>query len=131
MSEQTTEQPKRRPGRPRKTEAVVEPKSNGHKVVDLDALAVEVRAETEVTDPFYFSYKGSEWHLDPAVDADARLLVNTELSDTQQVMLYIKDLLGDEQWSRFPRISLSVALKLIEQYTEFSQGVDDLGESPA
>lgn len=127
MSEQTVEQPpKRKPGRPRK---VVEPAPEPtRKVIDLDALAVEVREETEVTDPFYFTYMGQEWEMIPAVDADARLLVNTELSDTQQVMLYLKDLLGDEQWAKFPRISLAVALKLIESYSEYSQGTGDLGE---
>ena len=37
-------------------------------------------------------------------------------------MLYIKDLLGDEQWDEFPRITLAVALKLIDAYMAFTTG---------
>ena len=88
---------------------------------DLDALAKEVEAEDESL-PFTFIYGGKEWTMRPAGESDARLLTHVDITDTQQVMLYIKDLLGDDQWDEFPRITLAVALKLIDAYMAFTTG---------
>lgn len=119
---------KRRPGRPRKAAAAPPAPPVQQAMVDLDALALEAREDIPVLEPFTFKYKGRVWTLNAAMEADARLLVNIELSDTQQIMLYLKDLLGDKQWAEFPRIDLVTALKLIEEYSNYSQGTDDLGE---
>lgn len=96
---------------------------------DLDAAAAEVEGE-DMGKPFEFVYGGRTWTMRPAGESDARILANTDLSDTQQVMVYLKDLLGEEQWEDFPRITLPVALKLIDAFMQHTNGTD-AGESPA
>lgn len=93
---------------------------------NLDVIAAEVDDE-EVGKPFTFVYGSKEWTLRAAGESDARLLTRTDLSDTQQVMVYLADLLGEEQWNEFPRITLNAALKLLDAYLKFTQGTD-LGE---
>lgn len=95
---------------------------------DLDAAIAEVTDPVEAT-PFVFSYAGKVWSMRAISDSDAKLMANIELNEIQQVMSYIRDLLGD-QWSEFPRISYQGAMVLIEQYTEAAQGVG-VGESEA
>ena len=95
-------------------------------VFDLDAAIAESISEQEESE-FYFDFGGEEWTFRPASQTDAKLLVEADLSEMQQVMVYIRDLLGEEQWERFPRITFAGALLLIEQYSEFTNGVT-LGE---
>ena len=96
---------------------------------DLDAAIAEIADDNELVE-FEFSYQGKNWKFRPAIDADAKLLGNTDLSEVQQVMAYIRDLLGEDQWDDFPRISLTGALALVERFSEFTQGVG-AGESQA
>lgn len=97
-------------------------------IFDLEAAVAEV--DIDINDePFFFKYAGKEWKMRPASDSDARILANIELNEIQQVMTYMRDLLGD-QWDDFPRISFQAALVLIEKYSEHTQKVP-LGESEA
>ena len=104
----------------------VAPKLDGF---DLDSAIAEV-ADTEDTTPFSFSYRGEEWTMRSVSDSDAKLMANIELNEVQQMMSYLRDLLGDEQWERFPRISYNAAMLLIERYADDAVGVS-LGESEA
>jgi len=97
-------------------------------VFDLEAAVAEI--DLDINDePFVFKYAGKEWKMRAASDSDARILANIELNETQQVMAYMRDLLGD-QWDVFPRISFQAALVLIEKYSEHTQNLS-LGESEA
>ena len=97
-------------------------------VFDLEAAVAEI--DLDINDePFVFLYAGKEWKMRSASDSDARILANIELNETQQVMAYMRDLLGD-QWDDFPRISFQAALVLIEKYSEHTQNIS-LGESEA
>ena len=97
-------------------------------VFDLDAAIAEIQPDA-AEQPFKFSYQGKEWTMRPASDSDARLLANLELNETQQIMAYMRDLLGD-QWDDFPRISFTGAIALVEKYSEYAQGLTP-GESEA
>jgi hypothetical protein len=108
--------------KPVKSKKMRAPKSD----FNLDALAKEVNAE-DTSKPFTFTYGSKNWTMRPAGQSDARILAKVDVTDTQQVMLYIKDLLGDEQWDEFPRITLAVALKLLDAYMEHTNS-GDLGE---
>jgi hypothetical protein len=96
---------------------------------DLDAAVAET-AEDQETQPFDFSFGGKTWTMRPVVESDAKLMANLELSEIQQIMSYLRDLLGEEQWTAFPRLSYAAAMILIEQYAEFSTG-ESLGEYEA
>jgi hypothetical protein len=89
---------------------------------DLDAALAEVASDENLNKPFKFMYQGREWEMRPAVDSDARLMANIDLTETQQVMSYFRDLLG-EQWDEFPRITFQGALMLIEAYSVFTNGL--------
>ena len=104
-------------------------KPDNQDLFDLDAAIAEAVTDIE-TREFEFTYRSRKWKFRPAAEADAKLLGNTDLSDVQQVMAYIRDLLGEEQWEDFPRISLAAALQLVEAFSEFTQGVGT-GESEA
>lgn len=125
MSEETVEVSEAEPvkAKPIKSKKIRAPKPE----FDLDVLAKEVSAEDTST-PFRFIYGKKEWTMRPAGESDARILTHVDASDTQQVMLYIKDLLGDEQWDEFPRITLAVALKLLDGYMAHTNAGSDLGE---
>ena len=107
-------------------ETVVEP---AVEVFDLDA-AVRETSSPQALLPFAFTFGGEEWSMRPVIDSDAKLMANLELSEIQQIMAYIRDLIGDEDWERFPRLSYSAAMILIEQYADFATG-EPLGESEA
>lgn len=93
------------------------------KAFDLDAAIQEVvEASGDQNEPFEFEYAGRTWKMRPAVDSDARILADVDMSEIQQIMAYISDLLGD-QWAEFPRISFIGAITLIEKYSEHAQGV--------
>lgn len=99
---------------------------------DLDAAVDELRGKMEAyeTEPFKFTYGKREWTMRPPIDADVRVLGNIDLDETQQVLMFLRDLLGDEQWADFPRLSYSTAVMLLDKYGEHSSGVG-LGESKA
>ena len=111
---------------PRKPKVVPEPKVE---LFDLDAAISEVTEPVELV-PFEFNFGGESWSMRPVADSNAKLMANLDLSEVQQIMSYIRDLLGEEQWVRFPRLSYTAAMILIEQYAEYSTG-DSLGESEA
>ncbi len=100
------------------------------KKFDLDAAVREVEDDSGESKPFEFVYGEQEWTMRPADQSDAKLMSNVDLNEVQQVMVYLRDLLGEEQWADFPRITFSTALTLIEQHSEQSFGASP-GESEA
>jgi len=108
--------------KPKRVEEEIEEEIDLTEVYDLDAAIAEATSDKEKTE-FAFDYAGESWTFRPASQSDAKLLIEADLSEMQQVMVYIKDLLGEEQWARFPRITFTGALLLIERYSEFTNGV--------
>ncbi len=98
-------------------------------VFDLDAAVREVE-DSEESKPFVFTYGEREWSMRPADQSDAKLMANIDINEVQQVMVYLRDLLGEEQWADFPRVTFSTALTLADKHSEHSTGVS-LGESEA
>jgi hypothetical protein len=99
------------------------------KAFNLDAAIKEAANESEDV-PFEFEYQGVTWKFRPAGETDARLLASDELSDIQQIMVYFKDLLGEEQWEKFPRITFPAAMLVLDAFNDHSQGTS-LGEAEA
>jgi hypothetical protein len=95
---------------------------------DLDAAIKESKPEVE--SQFSFDYQGVTWTFRPASQTDARLLASDELTDIQQIMVYFKDLLGEDQWAKFPRITFASAMMVLDAFNADSQGTD-LGEAEA
>lgn len=98
------------------------------KVFDLEAAVAEATEKGQ--EEFVFSYGGREWKLQPPQYADVRALAQTDMGDLQQGLVWLRSLLGEDQWSEFPPINASGVIALITEYTSSTTGVTP-GESEA
>jgi hypothetical protein len=98
------------------------------KVFDLESAVAEATEQGQ--EDFVFSYGSKEWRLQPPQYADVRALAQTDMGDLQQGLVWLRSLLGEEQWSEFPPINAAGVIALISEYTSTTLGVSP-GESEA